>query len=212
MFSVLEPGEGCGFLLRHPTPKRFICWSGPSRAGSRAGGGGGPCAGAPFGASIDLQDVCSARGTLSRLRWRSGGRWGRKDGPAVWQLPAECRRGSEWRRRSGRVVEWATEVRGPAVRKSPRGNWGLLGRSRLPEQQVLDYDEERIEKLLAFEQVIQLRATDPGKRPPRLAEAGQALALPEPPVGSRLPLESSSRPPDRRSQEFSGSAAISCER
>ena len=117
------------------------------------------------------------------------GRWGRKDGPAVWQLPAECRRGSEWRRRSGRVVEWATEVRGPAVRTSPRGNWGLLGRSRLPEQQVLDYDEERIEKLLAFEQVIQLRATDPGKRPPRLAEAGQALAPPGAPGG----LSASSR-------------------
>jgi len=189
MFSALEPGEGCGFLSVTRPRNASSAGQDPLVRDPELGAVAGPCAGAPFGASIDLQDVCSARGTLSRLRWRSGGRWGRKDGPAVWQLPAECRRGSEWRRRSGRVVEWATEVRGPAVRKSPRGNWGLLGRSRLPEQQVLDYDEERIEKLLAFEQVIQLRATDPGKRPPRLAEAGQALAPPGAPGG----LSASSR-------------------
>ncbi len=76
------------------------------------------------------------------------------DGQSVLQIPAERRRRSECRRHLGRVVEWAIEVRGPAVRTSPRGNRGLLGRSRLPEQQVLDYDEERIEKLSASSRVF----------------------------------------------------------
>ena len=212
MFSALEPGEGCGFLSVTRPRNASSAGQDPLVRDPERGAVAGHAPGHPS-VPPSISRMCARPAARCRgCAGGAGGRWGRKDGPAVWQLPAECRRGSEWRRRSGRVVEWATEVRGPAVRKSPRGNWGLLGRSRLPEQQVLDYDEERIEKLLAFEQVIQLRATDPGKRPPRLAEAGQALAPPEPPVGSRLPLESSSRPPDRRSQEFSGSAAISCER
>ena len=112
------------------------------------------CAGGPSANPNDLQEVCSVRGTLSRLRLRTGGGWGRMDGQSVLQLPAECRRRSECRRHLGRVVEWAIEVRGPADRTSPRGNRGLLGRSRLPGQQVLDYDEERIEKLSASSRVF----------------------------------------------------------
>lgn len=212
MFSVLEPGEGCGFLSVTRPRNASSAGQDPLVRDPERGAVAGRAPGHPS-VPPSISRMC-ARPAV-RCRGCAGGAGA--GGVGKTARPFGSSRLNAAVVRNGAVVRvgwWSGRPRSedPAVRKSPRGNWGLLGRSRLPEQQVLDYDEERIEKLLAFEQVIQLRATDPGKRPPRLAEAGQALAPPEPPVGSRLPLESSSRPPDRRSQEFSGSAAISCER